>query len=147
MWTQIKREPVAVEVPCAGHVIFADNENLRNHEIFFNILMAHAVIHRCQRKEIGKTEDGIPIIEAEEEDYKEAKLIFESLHLFGGQQHNTLANEDRVIEALIALNPLDRIFTIRQVAESTGLSHKNAARAITGRERSGKSRGSIGGVT
>ncbi len=146
MWTRIKSECVAVEVPCAGHVIFADFENLRNHELFFNLIMAHAVIHRRQREEIGRTEDDIPIIQAIEADYKEAKLIFESLHSFGGQQHNTLTNEDRVIKSLIDLDLVDGIFTVRQVAESIKLSHKTVHRAINGRESSGKSRGSMGGL-
>lgn len=146
MWQKIKDLRVAVEVPCAGHVIFADYENLRNHELFFNLIMAHAVIHRWQRRETGITEDNIPIILATEADYKEARLIFESLHSFGGQRHRTLQNEDLVIDALIGLNPENGIFTIRQVAAVAGLSHKVCGRALNGRESTGKVKGEMGGL-
>lgn len=145
MWNRIKLENVAVEVPCAGHVEFADYGNLRNHELFFNLIMAHAVIHRWQRDEVGRTEDDIPIVLATESDYKEALLIFESLYSFGGQRHNTLKNEDTVIEALIAMNPEDGIFTIRQVANETGLDYNAAYRSVNGRS-DGKNSAKLGGL-
>ena len=145
IWRRIKAEPVAVEVPCAGSVRFADYDNLRNHEIFFNILMAHAVIHRWQRKQIGTTEDGYTIIEASEDDYKEAKTIFEALFAFGGQKHNTLTNEDKVARALLKMNPSDGVFTIREVAAITELPHKTIRRALHGRE-GGKAGDGLGGL-
>lgn len=146
MWHRIKGARVAVEVPCAGHVNFADYENLRNHELFFNLIMAHTIIHRWQREEIGRTEDDIPIIQAIEADFKEARLIYESLHTFGGQKHNTLKNEDLVIEALIKMNPEKGLFTIKQAAELTELNYKSCLRALNGREGSGKVKGEMGGL-
>lgn len=145
IWAKIKIERVAVEVPCASYVIFADYENLRNHELFFNLVMAHAVIYRWQRREIGVTEDEIPIIEATEADYKEARYIFEALHSFGGQRHNTLRSEDAVIDALIRMNPENGIFTVGQVATATGLSHNNCYRALNGRV-GGKVAANMGGL-
>lgn len=145
IWAKIKIERIAVEVPCAGYVIFADYENLRNHELFFNLVMAHAVIHRWQRKEIGTTEDEIPIIEATEADYKEARYIFEALHSFGGQRHNTLQKEDAVIDALIRMNPEGGIFTTREIAEETQLSYAQIYRALNGRT-SGKVMEKLGGL-
>jgi len=145
IWARIKIERVAVEVPCAGQVIFADYENLRNHELFFNLVMAHTVIHRWQRREIGTTEDDIPIIEATEADYKEARYIFEALHSFGGQRHNTLQSEDGVIDALIQMNPETGIFTTREIAEETQLSYAQIYRALNGRT-SGKVMEKLGGL-
>jgi hypothetical protein len=145
IWSRIKIERVAVEVPCAGHVVFADYENLRNHELFFNLMMAHAVIHRWQRREIGTTEDGILIIEADETDYKEARYIFEALHSFGGQHHNTLKSEDAVIDALIRMDLEGGIFTVSQIAVETGMSHNNCYRALNGRT-SGKVMAKMGGL-
>ncbi len=144
IWSILKDQFVAVEVPCAGHVIFSDYENLRNHELFFNIMMAHAVIHRWQRPEIGKTEDGIPIIEATEADFKEALLIFEALHKFGGQKHNTLKNEDTILEALIRMKPEHGLFTVQDVAAKTGLSYQVCYRGLHGRKDKGND--SIGGL-
>ncbi len=145
IWNRIKSDLVAVEVPCAGHVLFAEYENLRNHELFFNLVMAHAVIHRWQRREIGKTEDEISIIKATEQDYKEARDIFAALHSFGGQKHNTLKNEDVLIDALIRLNPDDNLFTLREIATETGLSHNQCYRAINGRS-GGKVVAEMGGL-
>lgn len=145
IWARIKIEKVAVEVPCAGHVIFADYENLRNHELFFNLVMAHAVIHRWQRREIGTTEDEIPIIEAVESDYNEARMIFEALHSFGGQRHNTLKNEDAVIDSLIRMDPEGGIFTTREIATVTAMSYDQIYRALNGRS-GGKVMASLGGL-
>jgi len=80
-----------------------------------------------------------------EADYKEAKNIFEALYSFGGQKHNTLKNEDEVIEALIRLNPENSIFTLRQVAAETGLNHSTVHRAINGRT-DGKAMAKLGGL-
>jgi hypothetical protein len=145
MWRMIKASLVTVEVPCAGHVIFTDYENLRNHELFFNLIMAHTVIFRLQRETIGQTLDHIPIIRATEADYKEAKDIFDALHLFGGQKHNTLTNEDAVITALLKMRPENGIFTIRKVAEFAGLKYQTCYRAIHGRS-SGKVMEKLGGL-
>lgn len=145
IWRRVKAEPVAVEVPCAGSVRFADYDNLRNHEIFFNILMAHTAIHRWQRKQIGTTEDGYTIIEATKDDYKEAKDIFEALFTYGGQKHNTLTNEDKVARALLKMNPSDGVFTIREVAAITELPYKSIWRALHGRN-GGKAGDGLGGL-
>lgn len=145
MWKQIKSSMAAVEVPCAGNVVFTDHENLRNHELFFNLLMAHTLIFRMQRKEIGKTEDGIPVLLAEKADYKEAKMIFDALHTFGGQKHNTLKQEDAVVAALIEMQPFDGIFTVREVAGKAGISHMAAYRALHGRQN-GKVVEKLGGL-
>lgn len=145
MWTCIKGISVGVEVPCAGRVIFTENENLRNHELFFNLIMAHAVIHRWQRKETGQTEDGIPIILATKDDYDEACLIFEALYSLGGQRHNSLKNEDLVVDTIIELNPSDGIITIKQIAEKARLSHNTTYRAINGRN-DGKVTEKLGGL-
>ena len=145
MWARIKLEPVAVEVPCSGHVRFADYQNLRNHELFFNLLMSHAVIHRLQRNETGVTEDGTPIILATEQDYREAKLIFEALHVFGGQRHNTLTNEDQVVKSLIKIAPPDGIFTIRDVANISNMPYMTIRRALKGRD-GGKAGNGLGGL-
>lgn len=136
MWSRIKEQLIAVEVPCSGHVQFVDYNNLRNHEIFFNILMCHAAIHRWQRKEIGRTQDGLPVIQANKDDYKEASLIYEALFTFGGQRHNTTAPEDAIIQAIIELSPADGHFTIPEVAKIAGMNYQTARRAINGRRAS-----------
>jgi hypothetical protein len=133
MWKRIKDSRVAVDVPCAHHILFADQHNLRTHELFFNLMMCHAVIHQWQRKVIGNTQDGIPIIQANYEDYKEAKMIFEALHIFGGQKFNTLKSEDQVLDAILVLNPHDGIFTLTEVARVCNLPTNVVYRAVKGR--------------
>ena len=142
MWSWLKENMVAVECPCAGYVRFGDYHNLRNHEIFFNMMMSHAALFQKQRKRIGETIDGIPIIEAGKEDYKEAKYIFEALHRFGGQKHNTIKNEDVVIKALLTLD--QKIVTMKDIAMKAGLQYTSAYRALHGRR--GKDGNVLGGL-
>ncbi len=144
MWGEIKGNKVAVEVPCAGSVKFLDYHNLRNHELFFNLVMAHAVIHQFQRNVIGYTTDGEKIIEATYEDYKEAKWIFEALYQFGGQRYNTLRSEDSVISALLAMDLDEGIFTIKDLSTVTGLNDYDIRRALNGRR--GKDGNLLGGL-
>jgi hypothetical protein len=133
MWKRIKESKVAVDVPCAHHILFTDQHNLRTHELFFNLVMSHAVIHQWQRKIIGNTQDGIPIIQATYEDYKEAKMIFEALHIFGGQKFNTLKTEDQVLDAIINLNPNEGVFTLTEIARVCNLPTNSVYRAVKGR--------------
>lgn len=146
MWAEIKGNPVAVEVPCAGHVRFYDYHNLRNHELFFNLVMSHAVIHQFQRPVVGYTVDGEKIIEATYEDYKEAKLIFEALYHFGGQRFNTLRAEDAVINALLSMDLRDgeNYFTIKDLSTVTGMNDREIRRALNGRK--GKDGNLLGGL-
>jgi len=134
MWARIKERRIAVEIPCSGKVRFKDYGNLRNHEIFFNIMMCHAAIHRWQRKEIGTTQDGIPVILATKQDYDEAVSIYQALFDLGGQRHNTTATEDKIIKALLELNPEDGHFTIPEVAAIAGMDYQSARRAMVGRK-------------
>ena len=135
IWDMIKKSKVAVEVPCAGYVKFTDGgRNLRNHEIFFNLIMAHAVIHQWQRKTIGTTEDGIRIIEAIESDYIQALDIFDTLYATGGQAHNTIKSEDQVIRALLEMKPKDGIFTVRDVAAYAKMNDSTCYKALHGRK-------------
>jgi len=145
MWTRIKDQMMAVEVPCYGKVRFVDYDNLRNHEIFFNILMCHTAIHRWQRKEIGKTQDGIPVIQAKREDFKAAVDIYEALFTFGGQRHNTTEPEDKIIRALVELAPPAGHFTINEVATIAGMHYQSARLAIVGR-RSANNAETLGGL-
>jgi hypothetical protein len=133
MWKRIKESKVAVDVPCAHYILFTDQHNLRTHELFFNLVMSHAVIHQWQRKVIGNTQDGIPIIQATYEDYKEAKFIFEALHLFGGQKFNTLKTEDQVLDAIIDLNPNEGVFTLSEISRVCKLPTNTIYRAVKGR--------------
>jgi hypothetical protein len=142
MWNWLKENMVAVECPCAGYVRFGDYHNLRNHEIFFNMMMAHATIFQQQRKIVGETIDGIKIIEASKEDYKEAKYIFEALHRFGGQKHNTIKNEDLVIKAMLELQK--KVVTMKDIAGKVGLQYTSAYRALHGRR--GKDGNILGGL-
>lgn len=143
MWAFIKSEMVAVEVPFADYVRFTDFNNLRNHELFFNLLMAHTAINRMQRSEIGTTTDNIKIIEATEEDFKEAKYIYAALFAFGGQRHNTLKAEDDIAKALIEMNPEKGIFTLKEVASKSGISENNCYRALHGRKVEGEVLGGL----
>lgn len=137
MWKKIKESRVAVDVPCARHILFTDMHNLRTHELFFNLVMSHAVIHQWQRKTIGKTQDGVPIIQATYEDYKEAKMIFEALHVFGGQKFNTLKIEDEVLDAIITLDPNEGMFTLKEIARVCGQPTNVVYRAVKGRNDKG----------
>lgn len=145
MWQHLKSSKVAVEVPYAQYVRFVSNHNLRTHELFFNLVMSHAAIFQNQRKEIGKTLDNIPIIEATYDDYKEAKYIFDALHVYGGQAHNTLKSEDAVIDAILELNPEDSMFTIHDIAPLCGLSYNTIYTAFKGR-KSTKGGDNLGGL-
>lgn len=144
MWGEIKMNRVAVEVPCAGYVRFVDYHNLRNHELFFNLIMAHTVIHQFQRQILGYTADGEKIIESNYDDYKEAKRIFEALYVFGGQRYNTLRSEDTVISALLAMELDEGIFTIKDLSSVTGMNDYEIRRALNGRR--GKDGNLLGGL-
>lgn len=134
MWNCIKKHPVVVEVPCAGNVIFADNgRNLRNHELFFNLIMAHAVINQWQRTTIGETVDGVRVIEAVYEDYKAAAGIFDCLYNTGGQAHNTVKSEDQVVTALLEMKPEGGIFTYREISKHAGMVDITCYKALHGR--------------
>lgn len=137
MWALIKENRVAVDVPCANAILFKDLHNLRTHELFFNLIMSHAVIHQWQRKVIGTTQDNVKIIQANHADFKEAKMIFEALHVFGGQKFNTLNIEDRVVDTIIDLNPYDGIFTLKEIARGSKLSTNTVYRAVKGRNDKG----------
>jgi hypothetical protein len=143
MWNIIKEKVISVEVPCAGFVRFMDYHNLRNHELFFNLMMAHAVIHQFQRKQVNTTADGIPIIEATEDDYKEAKLIFEALYSFGGQRFNTLKSEDTVVNTLLGMDLDGGYFTIKDLAQVSGLNDRECRRALNGRNYKGEVLGGL----
>lgn len=144
MWGEIKGNRVAVEVPCAGYVRFLDYHNLRNHELFFNLIMAHTVIHQFQRPVHGYTDDGEKIIKATHEDFKEAKRIFEALYVFGGQRYNTLRSEDSVINALLTMAMDEEIFTVKDLSVATGMNDYEIRRALNGRR--GKDGNLLGGL-
>lgn len=144
MWGEIKGNPVAVDIPCAGFTKFHDYHNLRNHELFFNLIMSHAVIHQFQRETIGITTDEVPIIRANKDDFKEAKLIFEALYAFGGQRWNTLRSEDTILNTLLTIRPQEGFFTVKELAEVSGLSDRECRRALNGRK--GKGGDTLGGL-
>lgn len=137
MWNLLKRQRISVEIPYSKEIQFAD-KNYRNIIRFYMFIMAHAALHLAQRPHTGKTEDGIPIIEAIRDDFEAAKEHYIFLFTHGAQSHNLVKRESDVIECLLSLKPKDGVFTVQEVGEESQrlgnpIEEQQIRRALNGR--------------
>jgi hypothetical protein len=108
VWTNLQRMLVPVEVMVPFSEFLADRtprEPLRMRRDFEKLLLlisASAILHQAQRRKLGTTEDGKPIIEAGVLDYFIVKELFEKL--FFQSLHGISLNALKVMEAIKKLH-------------------------------------------
>ena len=149
MWRLLKDQFISIDIPWAKEVNFQDN-NYRNIERFYAFVMANSALNMHQRPLIGKSQDGIPVIQAVKADFLAAKEHYSELFKTGAQSYNLVTKESAVIEAILKLNPPDGRFTIKEIQQTckslgNPMNDQSIRRAIGGR-KSSKDSEALGGL-
>ncbi|MBT8508706.1 hypothetical protein AZH53_09845 [Methanomicrobiaceae archaeon CYW5] len=126
MWEMLKGAVRTVRIPYARRINFSAAHNRRNPAMLFDLIKCHAVLHFLQRK-VG--EDGA--IVATMEDFTYARKLFLALNGdVGGQETKLTRNESAALTTMSRLGL--RVFTIRQLQDSLGLSYHQTYRLLHG---------------
>lgn len=137
IWGILKSRTIAVDIPWANDVLF-DNVDVQNVQRFFSYVQANAALHMEQRRTIGHTPDGIPVIEAILGDFEAAKSHYLALIKKGKPHHDLPKRERAVIDAILHLNPQNGLFTVQDVYRACGsmginMGEQTIRRALEGR--------------
>jgi len=126
MWEMLKGAVRRVRIPFARKINFSAAQNRRNPAMLFDLIKCHAVLHFLQRE---TDEDGT--IVATMEDFTYARRLFLALNGDVGSQETKLTRNESA--ALTTMSRLGlRVFTIRQLQDSLGLSYHQTYRLLHG---------------
>jgi len=126
MWEMLKGTARTVRIPFARRINFSVAQNRRNPAMLFDLIKCHAVLHFLQRE---TEEDGT--IVATMEDFTYARRLFLALNGdVGGQETKLTRNESAALATMSHLGL--RVFTIRQLQDTLGLSYHQTYRLLHG---------------
>ena len=114
---------IHVEIPFSKKIDFPVSENTRGYAIFSDLIKGLAILNYLVRE---KDENGHLL--ANEDDFKEAKAIYEGLSGHGDQKFGT--SERKILEAIIENG---HKATIDQLHKATGLSESRIRDIFNGR--------------
>ncbi len=123
IFAHIGTGPIHVEIPFSKRIDFPVSENTRGYAIFSDLIRGLAILHFRTREQDDKGH-----LLANEDDFKEAKLIYEGLSGHGEQKYGTV--ERKVLKAIIASG---RKATLDQLHKATGLSESRLKDIFNGR--------------
>ncbi|WFN34948.1 hypothetical protein L1S32_02175 [Methanogenium sp. S4BF] len=126
IWKILKQAVRHVCIPFACRINFSAAHNRRNPAMLFDLIKCHAVLNFLQRE---KTDDGTII--ATHADFVYARQLFIAINgNVGGQETKLTRNES---SALATITRMDlRVFTIRQLQDTLGLSYYQTYRLLHG---------------
>ncbi|NJD54728.1 MAG: hypothetical protein FIB07_17950 [Candidatus Methanoperedens sp.] len=124
IFADLKKQLFTVRIPYAEDIKWANPENRRNLSQFLDFVMAFAIFHYKNRKQIGAR-----IIEASEEDF------YSAVRLYSPRANNQKTKlNDREIQLLLQMTK-DTPYTIPELQETLKMSYQTVYHLFHGRDK------------